>query len=70
MKRYLELFTDRFLLLITAIVLAILAWLFWSSSGQSIMFEAFILISIILLVIENVHLRFRIRELKEKNPLE
>ncbi|MBU2713348.1 hypothetical protein [Zooshikella harenae] len=70
MKRYLELFTDRFLLLVTAIALAVFAWLFWSSSGQSIMFEIFILISIILLVIENVHLRFRIKELKGKNSLE
>ncbi|RDH44935.1 hypothetical protein B9G39_16675 [Zooshikella ganghwensis] len=66
MKRYLELLTDRFLLLLTAIVLAILAWLFWSSSGQSIVFEIFILISIILLVIENVHLRIRIKVLTKE----
>ena len=67
MKKYIELLADRFLLIITAIVMTVLAWLFWSSSGQSTIFEAFILIAIILLVIENVHLRLRIKTLKHSD---
>ncbi|MCX4025743.1 hypothetical protein H0A36_06900 [Endozoicomonas sp. SM1973] len=67
MKKYFELLTDRFLLMITAIIMILLAWLFWSSSGQSIFFEIFILIAITLLVAENVHLRLRIKTLKQNN---
>ncbi len=67
MKKYIELLADRFLFMITAITLALLAWLFWSSSGQSLLFELLILIAIILLIIENVHLRLRIKALKQSN---
>lgn len=70
MKKYIELLADRFLFMITAIVMIMLAWLFWSSSGQSTVFEAFILFAIILLIIENIHLRSRIKELKKDNKSE
>ena len=70
MTKYIELLADRFLLMVTAIVMTVLAWLFWSSSGESTLFEIFILIAIILLVIENVHLRLRIKALKQSDSPE